>query len=196
MTLNRWQHAFLSLVILLGLITLVTVVCIQPAISYYKDRQTELTSQQERLQRYQQVANQKDKLIPFYTKEINKPTDQKYFLPMMAPSLAAAKLQEQVKSLLEKHQGQLVSTQAVQARTEGVFVPVMIRVHIKSDIKPLTNVLHQLESSRPLAFIDSLQIQRVGTPGKKRRKKLKVVPKPLDTRFDLKVYMLNDKVEI
>ncbi len=112
----------------------------------------------------------------------------------MAPSLAAAKLQEQVKKLLEKHRGQLVSTQPVQAQAEGVFTPVMIRVHMKSDINALLNVLHQLESKQPLTFIDNLQIQRIGGNRKNKRNKA-IQLKPLDTRFDLKVYMLKDQAQ-
>ncbi len=197
MTLNRWQHSLLSLIILLGLILLITIACIRPAISYYQERQTELSSQQERLQKYRTMAAQKNKLIPLYKQQLSKTNKHQHFLPVMAPSLGAAKLQEQIKSLLEKHQGQLVSTQPVQAQPEGVFIPVMIRVHMKSDIETLLNVLHNLESSQPLAFIDNLQIQRVGSTRNNNRNKLKtrLNIKPLNTRFDLKVYMLNDKAE-
>jgi hypothetical protein len=92
MKLNRWQHALFSLIILMGLIILITLACIRPAISYYEQRYSELTSQQERLQRYRSVAGQKEKLTPFYEQQLNNTNDHQYFLPEMAPSLAAAKL--------------------------------------------------------------------------------------------------------
>ncbi len=195
MMLNRWQHGLLSLIILLGLIALITIACIRPAISFYQEKKQALITQQERLQRYQAAAAQKDELIPFYKQRLNETRDRQYFLPLMATSLAAAKLQEQVKSLLETHQGQLVSTQPVPAQAEGSFTPVKIRVHMKSDISTLLNVLYQLESSKPLAFIDNLQIQRVGASQKNNNRRKKLNIKPLDTRFDLKVYMLNNEAE-
>jgi len=195
MTLNRWQHGLLSLIILVGLIVLIAVACIRPAISYYHGRKQELIMQQERLQRYQAAAAQKDELIPFYKQRLSKTNNQQYFLPSIATSLAAATLQEQVKSLLAKHQGQLVSTQPVPAQIEGNFTPVMIRVHMKSDINTLLNVLYQLESSKPLAFIDNLLIQRIGATRKNNNQRKNLNIKPLDTRFDLKVYMLINEAE-
>lgn len=191
MTLKRWQHTALSLLILIALIALIITTCINPAISYYKERRSELRTQQERLLRYQVVASQKDKLIPFYKQELSKEKENKSFLPAMAQSVAAARLQQQVKSLLAENQGQLVSTQPVQAQPEGVFTPVLIRIHMKSDISALLYVLHNLESSQPLAFIENLQIQRIGGNFQNNNRKKRGQPNPLDTRFNLKVYMLN-----
>lgn len=195
MTLNRWQHALISLIILLGLITLILVSCVRPAISYYQERKSELSTAQERLQRYRTVAAQKDKLIPFYKQQLNKNDEQQYFLPNMAPSLAAAKLQEQIKSLLKKYQGRLISTQPVPAQGDEILIPVMIRIHMQSDIETLLNILHHLESNQPLAYIDNLQIQRVGASRKNNQRQSSSNIKPLDTRFDLKVYMLNSKAD-
>ncbi len=195
MTLNRWQHATLSLLILLGLIMLIVFACVRPAISYYQERQTELVAQQDRLQRYRAVAAQKDKLIPFYKQQQNKTVDQQHFLTQMAPSLAAAKLQENIKELLTEHQGQLISTQPVLAKGDDFFTPVMIRVNMKSDITTLLEVLYSLESSQPLAYIDNLQIQRTNATRNNNRRRTNADLKPLNTRFDLKVYMLNKKAE-
>ncbi len=194
MILHRWQHATLSLLILLGLIMLIVFACVRPAISYYQERQTGLVAQQDRLQRYRAIAAQKDKLIPFY-KQQNKTIDQQHFLTQMEPSLAAAKLQEKIKKLLTTYQGQLISTQPVLAKGDDFFTPVMIRVNMKSDITTLLEVLYSLESSQPLAYIDNLQIQRIGAARNNNRRRTNADIKPLNTRFDLKVYMLNKKAE-
>ncbi|MFK8068601.1 MAG: type II secretion system protein GspM [Gammaproteobacteria bacterium] len=193
MKLARWQHGLLSFLILITLVALIFAACVRPALTYYKDKQTELQTQQERLHRYKNVAAQKDTLLPFYKKQINQSTDTINFMQKMAPSLAAAKLQQQIKSLLEKNQGQLISTQPIPAQPEDMVTPIMIKVHIKSNTKALLHILHNLESSQPLVFIQNLQIQSVGRNKKKanNRSQNKVI-KPLNTRFDLKVYMLNE----
>lgn len=195
MKFSRWQHALISFLILLGLVVLVYAACIQPAISYYQEKQNELQTQQDHLQRYINITSQKETLIPYYKKQINQNIDSQNFLPAMAPSLAAAKLQEQMKSLLEKNQGQLISTQPIPAQPEEIFTPIMIKVHIKSNTETLLKVLHNLESSRPLAFVENIQIQRVGRSGKKRNRlgsnrNINI----LNSRFDLKIYMLNKEV--
>jgi general secretion pathway protein M len=195
MILKRWQHAGLSLLILIALIVLVIATCINPAMSYYKERRSELRTQQERLLRYQVLASQKDKLIPFYKQELSKEKENESFLPAMASSIAAARLQQQVKSLLAENNGQLISTQPLQAQSEGVFTPVLIRIHMKSDISALLYVLHNLESSLPLAFIENLQIQRIGGNFQNNNRNKRSQPNPLDTRFNLKVYMLNNSGE-
>ncbi len=191
MKLTRWQHGLLSFLILVGLVALVYAACVRPALTYYQDKQAELETQQERLQRYKNVANQKDTLIPFYKKQINQSSDTVNFMPVMAPSLAAAKLQEQIKSLLEKNHGQLISTQPIPAQAEDVVTPITIKVHIKSNTDALLHVLHDLESKRPLTFIENLQIQSVGGSNRKNNRSKNQNIKPLNTRFDLKVYMLN-----
>lgn len=193
MNLTRWQHALLSLLILIGLIVLVIVAVAKPAIAHYQGLKSELQTQQQHLQRFHDIASQKDKLIPFYKKQISGKIAQQHFLPVMAPSLAAARLQEQVKGMLQGTPGQLISTQPVPAQQEGLFTPVMIRIHMKSDIETLLHVLHRLEDGQPLAFINNLQIQLIGgnRPANNRRKTTN--SNVLDTRFDLKVYMLNQK---
>ncbi len=195
MTLTRWQHALLSLIILFGMMMLILLACVKPSVSYYQALQTELNTKQERLQRYRAVAAQQDELIPFYQQQLNSPQDQQYFLKQVTPSLAAAKLQEKIKSLLALHQGQLISTQAVPVQKEEILTPVMIRINMKSDIEALLKILHSLESTKPLAFIDNLQIQRVGGARNNHQRKSKLTIKPLNTRFDLRVYMLNEKVK-
>ncbi len=193
MKLTHWQHAMFSLIILMGMIIFITLACVRPAISYYEQRYSELTSQQERLQRYRSIVAQKEKLTLFFELQHNDTNDPQYFLPEMAPSLAAAKLQEQVKLLLATYQGQLISTQPIAVKNEGFMMPVMIRVNMKSDTETLLNVLHHLESTEPMVFIDNLSIQRMGT-GRNKRSPDNI--KFLNTRFDLKVYMLNFKAEI
>ena len=196
MKLTRWQHGLLSFLILIGLVVLVIAALIRPAVSYYKEKQEELVTQQDRLQKYRAVAAQKDTLTPYYEKQISRNSDSQNFLPIMAPSLAAAKLQEQIKSLLKGNQGQLISTQPVATQNEDFFTPVIVRIRMKSDVGTLLNVLHNLESNQPLAFIDNLQIQRTGSNrnNASRRSAVQNI-NPLNTSFDLKVYMLNEDGE-
>lgn len=191
MRLTHWQHGLASFLILLALLILVFFACIQPATSYYNERKEVLSKQQERLYKYQQITVQKDKLIPLYKRSLKTTNQHKYFLPKMTPSLAAAELQKKVKTLIAQQKGQLVSTQQIPTKADEVFTAVKIRVHMKSDLESLRTVLYELESSKPLTFVDNLQIQQVASSRRNNRLNNTPTIKPLDTRFELKVYMLN-----
>ncbi len=192
MPLARWQHALISLIILMALFFVVFIAVISPLKAYHSELTYELETKQENLTRFEKIANQKDVLIPFYQKELNKQQSQTHLMPSTPISLAAAKLQEQVKQILQSTSGQLLSTQALPDQEEGLFIPVKIRVHMKSDLSTLLNTLHRLESGKPLGFVENLQIQLTGRSRASNRQG-RQASNTLDSRFDLKVYMFKEK---
>lgn len=185
--LAEWQHALISLLILLLLISLVYFSAVLPLKTLYTEKAEQLSEKQTHLARFQSVASQKDRLIPFYEEQLQRVESNTALMPPMAGSLAAAKLQEQVKQILQRTSGQLLSTQAIPATQEGVFTPVKIRVHMKSDLETLLSTLHRLESGTPLGFVENLQIQLTGR--QRNQRKPTSNNNTLDSRFDLKVFM-------
>lgn len=101
-------------------------------------------------------------------------------------SLAAADLQNRLKSAIETAHGELRSVQTLPSRVEGGFRRVTIRGQARLKIAGLRHALYDLESSSPLLFLDNLEIDarpdRSGRPG--------AAEDPnLDVRFDLYGYM-------
>lgn len=81
-----------------------------------------------------------------------------YFLPSAPPALAAADLQQRVKSLVEGAGGNLLSVQALPVIEEGGVVRVAVGVTVQGDVGVLQKTLHGLESQVPLLFVDNLEV--------------------------------------
>ena len=80
------------------------------------------------------------------------------YLPQSAPSLAAAELQQRVKSVVEAVGGTLRSTQALPPTEEGGAVKVTVSAAMTGDTESLRKILYELESQTPLLFVDNLDV--------------------------------------
>src|SRR5258708_1911747 len=79
-------------------------------------------------------------------------------------SLAAAELQNRIKSSVEAAHGELRSTQILPAREEGAFRRISIRGQIAVNTAALQRGFYDLESASPFFFLDNLQISPPPAP--------------------------------
>jgi general secretion pathway protein M len=96
--------------------------------------------------------------------------------------LAAAELQDRLKTIVESAHGELRSTQILPARDEGRVRRISIRCQVQADIADLQRIFYQLESASPLLFLDNIEIRP-------RPSRLGGVDSSLEVRFDLYGYM-------
>lgn len=81
------------------------------------------------------------------------------------PTLAAARLQARIQSLVEAAGGRVTSTQILDPDTGAEpgaakrFPRIGIRSQLQIDIEQLRQVFHAIESSRPYLFVDGLTIR-------------------------------------
>ncbi len=101
-------------------------------------------------------------------------------------SLAAAELQNRLKSAIETAHGELRSVQGLPSRVEGGFRRVTVRGQAMLRIAGLRAALYDLESASPLLFLDNVEIN--ARPDKSGRPGAAEDPN-LDVRFDLYGYM-------
>ena len=73
-------------------------------------------------------------------------------------TLAAAQLQQDVKSLVESAGGSVVSSQPKDAPDDGPFARVQLDVRMLVSIAALQQVMHALESQLPIVIIDDVLI--------------------------------------
>ena len=101
-------------------------------------------------------------------------------------SLAAAELQNRIKSSVEGARGELRSTQILPSREEGAFQRISIRGQISVNLEGLQRIFYELESTSPLLFLDNVDI-RVRPL---RQSNEAATDNPvLDVRFDLYGYI-------
>ncbi|NKB39019.1 MAG: hypothetical protein GKR93_17950 [Gammaproteobacteria bacterium] len=158
--LNSSQHAALSLVILLVMLMLIYLLIFHPA----------LTRRHAILERYDSVLFQHYKLgdvnktAERLSDELKRLRKQKIndsgFLTTKTESLAAADLQEHIKTLVKNSNSSLISTQVIQHKEIDTFPRVAIKVHMRGNMDALRNVMYQLNGDTPMLVIDNIQVQK------------------------------------
>jgi general secretion pathway protein M len=113
------------------------------------------------------------------------------FLSEADPNAASAALIQRLKQSMTDHakdeqRCQNVSTQSFNSGTEELYQRVTVQARLKCDLEPFAAVLYDLENGKPYLFVDQVMIykqQSYSPPG------VKVVPNPLDVRFNLSGYL-------
>lgn len=124
----------------------------------YRLYQTNTERLLDRLHNLQRLATARPELEKAIQSIRDDQRTAAYFLPPAPPVLAAADLQQRVKSLVEGAGGNLLSVQALPVVEEGGVVRVAVGVTVQGDVGMLQKTLHSLESQVPLLFVDNLEV--------------------------------------
>jgi len=187
--LKHWQHALLSVgILLLGLFFLYYLL-VSPALANranFNGRYDELELQ---LAKYKKAEQQLEQLKNQISQLNDNPSKKAYFLKNKPDTLAAADLQKQLKTLIESNDGQIVSTQPIEDQDKNLFSKVTIKLHMRGNINALQETLYGLEFSKPLLFVDNIIIQNRARRSASARKKPNANADQLDIRFDVTGYI-------
>jgi general secretion pathway protein M len=74
-------------------------------------------------------------------------------------ALAAAELQNRLKSTTESAAGEFRSVQILPPRDEGQFRRIAVRAEMKLRLGVLVHIVHQLEAGSPLLFLDNVDFR-------------------------------------
>jgi general secretion pathway protein M len=185
-----WKHRMAALLLAVlagGALYLLLDQSLLARYRFYRDR---LEQQQGLLERLQRVAASREpiqQLIGAIQQDRNVVGQ---YLPQSAPALAAADLQQKVKTVIEAAGGTLQSTQALPAVDEGGVVRVTISVAMNGETDSLRRVLHALETQTPLLFVDNLQVfARENRPRLASGRFADYVRMQLNVQFDVSGYL-------
>jgi len=185
--LKHWQHAFLSIsILILGLLFLYYLL-VSPALASrlnFNERRGELELQ---LAKYKKAEQQLIQLKNQISQLNNNSSQKAYFLENKPDTLAAADLQKRLKTLIESHDGQIVSTQPIVDQDNDLFSKVTVKLHMRGNINTLQETLYALEFSRPLLFVDNIIIQNRARRSASTRNQPNA--DPLDIRLDVTGYI-------
>lgn len=110
--------------------------------------------------KYQSMVAQ----LPVYEEENKRLSSQlakdDRFYVAKTTSLAVAKFQQDLQSLIEQSGANLISMQVANSRDKSDmnYTPVKLKLRLQADNTSLISLIHQLESRQPAGFIDSLKI--------------------------------------
>ena len=163
------------------------------AVLFLLDLQTAAKEQYEdaqfQLQKYQNIADSMPKhqaeneaLAALLAK------DERY-LSAKNKSLAGAKIQQDLRRIINTSGAKLISMQAVNTKDydETDVLPVTVKLRLRLNDESLVKLLHELESRSPLGFVYNLKIQRKTSRANRNQKKTETPI--LDTHIEYTSFM-------
>lgn len=148
------------LVILLGALLIYAVL---PLWRYYSGLLGDLDFRQQQITRYQTLlAN--EVLIDEELERIEQGgSESELFLSGSKSAIASANLREFITESVRDSGGELISSQEYDTEAIDSAIAIGLQVQVKGEIENLVQLLDQLEGSRPVTFIDELNITSSNT---------------------------------
>jgi general secretion pathway protein M len=157
--LSRTLAVVLLGIALLGAYRLI----IAPLVIAYRDGQSRIEQAKELLQRYEALAEQRSLLADRLAEQQERAASAAGYLTGPSDALAAAELQDRVKSVVEGAGGELRSTQILPAEeleADLDFRRTTLRVHFVVTIEGLEETLYELETGQPYLIIDDVTVRQ------------------------------------
>jgi Tfp pilus assembly protein PilO len=184
--LPKTQRRVLAVLLLLLAVALVIRAVAVPVVATYVENRDAIAQMEDSIARYSRLSTRVDALES--TVDVLEESDRldAFLLAQESEPLAAAALQERVKSVVTASGGTLTSTQVLPTRTEQGFKRIIVNVRMAGSMDALQRVLHGLESDLPYLLADDVIILARGA---RKRRRAAGAEDFLDVRFNLYGYM-------
>jgi general secretion pathway protein M len=161
-----------------------------PLLIAYQEGERGIEQAKTLLQRYRALAQQRPLLADRLAEQEERAATAAGYLEGPSDALAAAQLQDRVKSVVETAGGELRSTQILPAQPlEGDlgFRRTTIRVQIVVSVEGLAAILYELETGQPYLLIDDVTVRQERV---RRRRRSEPESEPmLDVNLELFGYL-------
>lgn len=154
----------MALGILVGVIALFYLTAIAPLVATAREYSEAVDDLRFRLQRYQKVAAEKDNLLAKLEQIKAAGKQDERFIARDTAALASADLQSMVKEIVSQAGGELTSTQVIPERKEENFTRIAVKIRVNGSTDVLRDVLHSIETSKPMLFVENLNIRPIRMP--------------------------------
>jgi len=184
--LPRAQRRILAVLLLVVCVAVVVRVLVVPIWSTYVGNRDAIAQIEDSIARYSRLSAQVDALRSAVG-ELQRSDDlARFVLAQESEPLAAAALQERVKSVVTSSAGTLTSTQVLPTKPEQGFKRIIVNVRMAVSMDALQRVLYELENGLPYLLVDDIVI--LSRAARKRRRTAQAADL-LDVRFSLYGYM-------
>ena len=163
--LSQREQQTVAIGLLALLVIIVYFALVEPIMATYEDYDERFALLQDRLSDYQKIAGHSEGLQQQFNqlkKQANK--EQAGYFKGGTHALAAAKMQDYVKRVIEENGGLLNSIQILPDEGQEKEAPrVVIRVQMSGGTETVGKVLYALESTQPRVFVDNLYLRGRGS---------------------------------
>jgi len=159
---------------------------VAPLMAAFQDNAARIEQAETLLQRYLALAEQRQAMSDRLAAQEELAASAAGYLEGLSDALAAAQLQDRVKSVIEGAGGELRSTQilpAVAIDGDAGIRRTPLRVQFAAAIGGLAETLYELESGQPYVFIEQLTVRE------QRRRDEPGTDGSLDTSLQLSGYL-------
>ncbi len=182
------ERRVVALGLLLALVLIVIFALLIPYVARYNHYLTAIDDQQFRLDRLHAAAAQ----LPELEAEIEalraEALARGHLFEQGTPSLAAAQVQELIGRMVDTHGGEVRSMQVGRPLEEQGFTRVSVTVRMAATSEELADLLHEIETRRPLLFVDNLNVRLLRLRQRAGRRPAQETGE-VEVDFDVQAYM-------
>jgi general secretion pathway protein M len=176
----------LAVLLLLVAVAVLVRALLVPIWITYRDNRDAIAQAEDDIARYSRLSTRVDALSAMLAELDQTDSLNQYVLAQESEPLAAAALQDRVKSVVTGSGGTLTSTQVLPAVAGQGFERIIVNVRMAVTMDALQRVLYELESDLPYLLVDDIIILSRGA-ARQRQTGRRV--DFLDVRFNLYGYM-------
>lgn len=174
-----------ALGLLLVVILAAAVLLIAPLVNSFLAARDNLAQQRDAIARFEALTARLPQLQTERAALQQNVAAESGFLRGSNDALRAAELQNRIKSIIDSHGGQLMSTQILTPRDENGFRRIAAQVVLSTSSDTLAAILYDCEDREPFLFIDSFEIHGRQVPRLDDPRSTKIL---LDVRLELSAY--------
>jgi general secretion pathway protein M len=180
------RERLLAVGLLLFAIALIYMLVLSPLFTLRKEYAESVDESEFRLERYRKIAAER----PLWSRRVEEIKQHgrvsEQYIAKETPALASADLQTLIKEIVTTSGGELISTQVVPEQQEEQLTRIAVRIRMNGSTKVLRDVLHAVETSQPILWVDNLNLRPIRMP---MRPGAKAAPDRLSIDFEVVGYM-------
>lgn len=158
-TMPTWVSRLAAVGLLAAVIAAAAVFAVMPTLQAYDDTEIALARAKEQVIGFERVARSRSAYEARLEELTVRESASQFYLQGGTDALAAARLQDQVSGVIERHGGTVRSIQSLPGEDDGEFRRVSVRVQFTGTTESLFQAVYSLETARPFVFIDNLDIR-------------------------------------
>ncbi|MCZ6482698.1 MAG: type II secretion system protein GspM, partial [Alphaproteobacteria bacterium] len=186
MTLSPFLSRSLAVVLLLAAIGGIWSLIVEPVMTKYRLSAESMVQSEALIGRYLRIAKVRAPLEKQLATLKRRGPSTGGYLEGASDTLAAAKLQNRVKGVVDASGGEIKSSQILPPRVDAHHRANNIRVQLSADIASLQAIFHALESENTFLFLDNVDVRRKRA---RRRRNKPADDGRLTVRFDVSGYV-------
>jgi len=157
--LRSWLSRGAAIGVLLALLAAGYGLFVHPMAVAYPAAMAELEDTRERLARFRRIAAASGPLKERLDQVRAEQAQSGAFVGGETEGLASASLQERLDRSVRQAGGSVRSVRSLSPEREDGMVRLRLQVQVNADVHALKRLLYELETSRPLLFVESLEVR-------------------------------------